>query len=288
MSEPDRRLNAYREDWADLRLKGRIDAARFVEGRGAGIRIAIADLRRRPASDAPLETQGLFGASLRVFETNEEGWSFVQLDEDRYVGWMESEAIGPLASGPNSRVAVPRTLVFPGPDIKRPPIGALPMGALVTATGEASDTNAHYRLVEPFGAVVAQHLEPLEARASDFVTVAERLVGAPYLWGGKSALGIDCSGLTQLAFEMAGVQAPRDSDMQEGWAREVDADAPRRRGDLVFWKGHVGVMLDETRLLHANVHHMMTAVEPLSEASARIGAKGSSITSIRRAPGPVS
>lgn len=284
----DRRLNAYRDDWADIALEGRVEAARFVEGRRACVRVALADLRRRPASDAPLETQALLGEGLRVFEAGEEGWSFVQLDDDRYVGWMESEAIGPASGETRFRVCAPRTLLFPGPDIKLPPLGALPMGARVAVGGEASDHNAHYRLVQPFGAVVAQHLCPADARAPDFVAVAESLIGAPYLWGGKSALGIDCSGLTQLAFAMAGIKAPRDTDMQEAWGRAIDIAAPRERGDLVFWKGHVGVMLDDERLLHANVHHMMTAVEPMSQAVSRIGARGSPVTSIRRAPALVS
>lgn len=280
----DRRLHAFRDDLADLRLKGRVEAARFVEGRAASVRVAIADLRRRPSGDAPLETQGLFGDAVRVFESGEEGWSFVQLEADSYVGYMESEALGPFVEALSLRVCAPRTLLFSGPDIKSAPLGALPMGARVAPTGEASDHNARYRLVAPFGAVVEQHLEPADARAPDFVAVAERLLGAPYLWGGKSVLGIDCTGLTQLSLSMAGISAPRDSDLQSDWVEEVDPATPRRRGDLVFWKGHVGIMLDGVRLLHANAHHMMTAIEPLEEAVARADRKGSSVTRVGRAP----
>jgi cell wall-associated NlpC family hydrolase len=137
--------------------------------------------------------------------------------------------------------------------------------------------------VAPDGFVVEQHLEPLAAVAPDFVAVAERFLCAPYLWGGKSVAGIDCSGLVQVACTMAGIAAPRDTDMQE---RELGTRLAGiealARGDLVFWKGHVGIMLDGARLLHANAHHMMTAVEPLAEAVARIASRGSSVTSIRR------
>ncbi len=281
----DPRLHAFRGDWADARLRNRIDAARYVEGRPASVRVPLADLRRRPASDAPLETQALFGESAAIFETGQEGWSLVQLDRDSYVGYMATEALGPAAGDLPFKVGVPRTLLFPAPDIKAPPLDALPMGARVAVLAEASDRNAEYRLVAPFGAIVAQHLLPSDGVAPDFVAVAQAFLGAPYLWGGKSSLGIDCTGLTQIALHMAGIAAPRDSDMQEAWAVEIDAQAPRRRGDLIFWKGHVGIMLDETLLLHANAHHMMTAIEPLAEAVARIGAKGSPVTSVRRAPG---
>lgn len=280
----DKRIHAYGEDWADVRLKGSVEAARYVEGRRANVRVPIADLRRRPASDAPLETQALFGEAVLIFQTGDEGWSLVQLEADSYVGFMPTEALGPATGDLPFKVRVPRTFVFPAPDIKAPPLDALPMGARVAIIGEASDHNADYRLVAPFGAVVAQHLSPSSELAPDFVAVAERFLGAPYLWGGKSVLGIDCTGLTQMALAMAGIAAPRDSDMQEAWAIETDPSAPRQRGDLVFWKGHVGIMLDEARLLHANAHHMMTAIEPLDEAVARIGARGSPVTSVRRAP----
>ncbi|WAJ30136.1 C40 family peptidase [Antarcticirhabdus aurantiaca] len=281
---PDRRLHAFRPDLADIRLEGRVPAERFVEGIPARVSAPLAPLRRSPSSGAMLETEALFGETLRVFETDGEGWSWVQLDGDGYVGYAPADALTTTETpAPTHRVVAPRTLLFPGPDIKLPPLAGLPMGALVTATGEASDHNARYRLVAPFGAIVAQHLEPLDARQDDFPAVAERFLGAPYLWGGKSALGLDCTGLVQVALAMCGIAAPRDSDMQEkALGQALPAEAPRRRGDLVFWRGHVGIMLDEARLLHANAHHMMTAIEPLAEAIARIGGRGTPVSSIRR------
>ncbi|RIY00963.1 peptidase P60 [Aureimonas flava] len=280
----DRRIHAARPDLADERLRGRVEADRFVRGEPAHVDAPLADLRRHPSPDAPLETQSLHGESVTIFEETPEGWCWVQLERDRYVGWMPAAAI--LAGPPpeaTHRVRVPRTFVFPGPDIKRPPMRELTLGARVSVRAEAEDHNATYALMLPFGAVVVQHLEPADVRTADFVSVAEELRGVPYLWGGKSASGIDCSGLVQLALSFAGIEAPRDTDLQAAsLGRPLRADEPLQRGDLVFWRGHVGVMLDGETLLHANAHHMMTAAEPLAEAERRALAKGSPVTVRRR------
>ena len=168
---------------------------------------------------------------------------------------------------PTQKVRALRTFAFAGPDIKQPPLAALPLGAEVAVTGEAEDKNARYALISPAGAVVVQHLAPLDAVVPDWVAVAEMFLGTPYLWGGKTSLGIDCSGLVQVALREAGIAAPRDTDVQEaalGKALALGSGLPAlRRGDLVFWKGHVGIMRDAENLLHANAHHMAVAVEPL-------------------------
>lgn len=279
----DRRLNAFRPDLADVRLKGLVQAERFVEGRAERVLTSVEPLRRDPRPDAMQETEALHGEDVLVFETTEDGWSWVQLSGDGYVGWMASAALGSPAAAPTHRVHVPRTLLFPGPDIKMPPLMGLPMGALVSGRGEGADHNASYVLAAPSGAVVAQHLRPLAELSADYVAAAEHLLGAPYLWGGKTTLGIDCSGLVQLALAMAGIDAPRDTDLQErALGTRLAGVEALRRGDLVFWKGHVGIMQDGRTLLHANAHHMMTASEPLAEAVARAASKGSAVTSIRR------
>lgn len=280
----DRRLHAVRPDLADARLRGRVEAARFVEGTPATVAVGVADLRRRPEPMAPLETQALGGEALLVFEETPEGWSWVQLVRDFYVGWMPTIALLPGEAKPAThRVRAPRTLVFPGPDIKQPPMADLPLGALVRSRGEAEDGNARYVLVEPFGAVVRQHLAPLGEPEADFVEVAGRFGGVPYLWGGKSALGIDCSGLVQLALQATGREAPRDTDLQfAGLGRPLGPGETPRRGDLAFWPGHVGILTNAETLLHANAHHMMTAAEPLAEALRRTAAKDVAFLGLKR------
>ncbi|HSM42690.1 MAG TPA: C40 family peptidase [Afifellaceae bacterium] len=286
MEKLDRRIHAYRPDLADERLKGRVEADRFVSAMPARIISPVARLFRRPTPDALLDTEALCGDMVQVFEAGDEGWNWVQLSFDGYVGWMAANDLGPADREPTHRVTVPRTLVFSRPDIKSPVVDILSLGASVAVTGEAHDHNARYALIEPAGAIVTQHLGALDDDAGDFVAVAETLAGTPYLWGGTSAFGIDCSGLVQLALRMAGCRAPRDTDMQEaalGQPLPIASGLPRlRRGDLVFWKGHLGIMLDGERLLHANVHHMAVASEPLTETISRLEAADCPVTSIRR------
>jgi cell wall-associated NlpC family hydrolase len=178
---------------------------------------------------------------------------------------------------PGHRVAVPRTWVYPAPDIKTPPVLALPMNSQLAVAGSEGRFAAFDR-----GFIVADHLRPLTEPEADFVAVAERFLGAPYLWGGKTWSGLDCSGLVQVALEAAGHAAPRDTDLQQAALGEAVPDSDLQRGDLVFWRGHVGVMLDAETLLHANAHHMQVAREPLAAARARIARTGAEILSVRR------
>jgi cell wall-associated NlpC family hydrolase len=286
MTGLDARLNAFRPDLADMALKDRVEAARFVAGRPYRVTAAQAPVRSRPSADSTLLTEALRGEAVLVFETNAEGWAWAQLRRDNYVGWMPTEALSESEAAPTHKVSALRTLVFSGPDIKTPPLAGLPLGAAIAVTGEAEDRNARYALIAPAGAVVRQHLAPLDAKEEDWTAVAERFLGTPYLWGGKTSLGIDCSGLVQIALQACGIAAPRDTDMQEatlGVPLEAGAAEGRlRRGDLVFWKGHVGIMLDAERLLHANAFHMAVALEPLRVTVERLSAQGAAVTSIRR------
>jgi cell wall-associated NlpC family hydrolase len=276
----DPRRNALRPDLADARLSAIVAAPRFVEGTPRMIVAPAAALRRRPAHDAPLDSEALHGERVTLFETRADGWCWVQLDADRYVGYVEATALGQLRASPTHRVDVPRSFVYPRADVKVPPISWLPMGARVVAAVH----DERFVVLDDGGFVIARHLAPLATRARDFVTVAESFLHVPYLWGGKTGIGLDCSGLIQVSLAAAGRAAPRDSDMQE---REVGVplndDGALVRGDLVFWKGHVGVMRDAETLLHANGHHMQVASEPLAEARARIRARdGGDATAIKR------
>ncbi len=288
MSEAlDPRLHAARPDLADARLKGRVSAERFVEGKPARCRAPSAPLRRRPAPTAPLDTELLCGEPVRVFERDGEGFAFVQSETDGYVGYAPSDAVLPGAA-PTHRVTAPETLVFPEPEIKAPPVSALPLGAAVPVATVVEGRDRPFARLPDATFVVAAHLSPLGGPpAADWVAFAEALVGTPYLWGGKTRRGIDCSGLVQVALQAAGRTAPRDSDMQEaGLGVPVPfAGGPPPslvRGDLLFWRGHVGVMVDGERLLHANATHMLTVIEPLSEALARHEAAALPLTTVRR------
>jgi len=242
---------------------------------------ASAPLRRSPQADAPLETEALFGEHVTSYDEHD-GWAWAQLDRDHYVGYLPSAALG-APSAPTHRVAMLRTHAYPGPSIKLPPRMALSLGAQLKIVAREGD----FAVAEDGSYLWSLHLAEPSARELDFVAVAERFLDTPYLWGGRTSEGIDCSGLVQTALTAAGVAAPRDSDMQEKALGEPlaveDLGSPLARGDLVFWKGHVGIMRDPLTLLHANGWHMKTASEPLAQARERIAANGGGeVTSIRR------
>lgn len=274
----DPRVHAFRPEIAATYLKGLVEAERFVEGARYEVNEPIAPLRQAPSHEAAQFTEALLGERVIVYETTEEGWAWGQLDSDGYVGWLSANALALPGPAPTHKVAVPRTLCFPAPDIKRPPLLALPLGARVAIARQ----DERFAITATGWHIPQVHLAPIEAKAADFVAVAESLLGGPYLWGGKTALGIDCSGLVQLALQAAGIACPRDSDMQELALGQPVARADMRRGDLLFWKGHVAIARDAQTLIHANAHHMMVAIEEAEGAIARIKAGGSEITSVKR------
>jgi cell wall-associated NlpC family hydrolase len=276
----DLRLTPARADLAAKELEGKVEAARYVEGRAREVIEPQTAVRAMPVPDAPLLTEALKGERVTIYDMNAEGWAWGQLAADGYVGWLSANALAPAGAPATHKVTVPRTFAFPGPSIKLPPLAALPLGARL-AIARVEERLA----VTRSGAYVpAPHLAPLDFVEPDFVAVAERFLGVPYLWGGKTALGLDCSGLVQVALTAAGRVCPRDSDMQEAaLGAPVAADPARlQRGDLVFWKGHVAIVRDGATLIHANAFHMAVAIEPLGDAVARIRDAGSEITSVRR------
>jgi hypothetical protein len=281
LSPFDRRLTPARADLAAAHLKGLVEAERFAEGRLMHVIAEVLDLRPRADPDAAIDTQALYGEEVMLYD-DEEGWGWVQLQRDQYVGYLPMQALAEGANAATHRLNVNRSFIYPGANMKLPVMGALPLNAALHVVASEGD---FLRLARG-GFVFAAHAAPFNTCESDFVTVAERLLNVPYLWGGKSAAGIDCSGLVQISLAAAGRAAPRDTDLQEkhlGTPLAFDDSLPGlQRGDIVFWKGHVGIMRDAHELLHANAHHMQVASEPLAEAVARIKAKGAAITSIKR------
>ena len=283
MHEPrrDPRLTPARPDLAAKYLEGHVEAARFVSGEEFEIVDGVTSVRRDPFAGAMLDTQALKGERVTVYDRNEDGWAWGQLNDDGSVGWISDLALYRPGPAPTHRVTALRTFAFPGPSIKLPPVDTLPLGARIAVVrfheAFAVTSAGHY--------LPKQHVAAISVHETDFVEVAERFVGTPYLWGGKSSLGIDCSGLVQVALTAAGTGCPRDSDMQESGLGRALAPAEMRelqRGDLIFWKGHVAIVRDAETIIHANAHHMATAIENTQDAIARIAVAGSAVTSIKR------
>lgn len=281
----DRRRNAYRDDLAAESLRGRVPARRFSAGEARQVVDAATPLRGAPDAKASWTTEALFGEVVTVYDERD-GWAWVQLADDGYVGYVTAPALSPRVRKPTHRVKALGTSLYPSPDIKACPSLHLGMNAALTVA-EIGETFAR---LDDGRFVPVAHITERDRFAPDFVTAAEAFVGVPYVWGGKTRLGVDCSGLLQVALHAAGTSCPRDSDMQQAEVGDAvaigDALSGLVRGDLVFWRGHVGIMLDSQRLLHANAHHMSVAVEALRDAVDRIALTGSAIAAVKRISAP--
>ncbi|MGH6874444.1 MAG: C40 family peptidase [Aestuariivirgaceae bacterium] len=274
----DPRLNAFRPDLADEMLRGQIAAERFVSGELYEIAEPVLPLYSEPRFDARRMSELLYGERVKVFAVDE-GWAWVKAANDGYVGYVPASGLGREINSSAHRVAVPSTFMFPAPDIKSGPEVFLPLNARV----EIVETADKFARLRNGRFVFAAHLNPLISREEDFVAIAKKFLHAPYLWGGKTVHGLDCSSLVQLALQAAGIPCPRDTDMQEQQLGTLVEDRyALKRGDLIFWQSHVGIMADADRLLHANAHHMLVTLEPLSAVITRIAMSGGQMTAVKR------
>ena len=273
---PDPRLTASNGRVAHVSLRGQVVADRFVSGTPATVTAPLADLCRTP--DGARDRQMLLGAGFLVLERVGDH-VFGQAARDGYVGWVGADALGPERE-PTHCVAAPASHLYPSPDIRAREVAALSFGTRLSITGE----EGHFARTDQGLFIPRAHLRALRDRFTDPVHVARLFLGTPYLWGGNSRGGIDCSGLVQAAFVACGLKCPPDSDLQAEWGDEIPPDGPRRAGDLLFWRGHVALAVDGVRIVHANVHHMAVVEEPLAGAEARIAATGGGPITAHRRP----
>lgn len=279
----DRRLNAYRSDLADARLAGMVEAGRFTEGHSAHVTVPVADLRQRPVRETGIDTQLLYGEPVRVLD-EENGWAWIVSEVDGYVGYLQHTQLSSSTEQPTHLITAPRTFAYSSGDLRSPVAFSLSMGSRVVVTATRETRGTDYLTLSTGQSVIANHCIPVNQFVSlDYVSIAARFSETPYLWGGRSGFGIDCSGLVQLSLMMAGIAAPRDSDMQAAFGTAIEK-TDLQRGDLVCWKGHVAIMLDESTIIHANGHSMSVACEPLEDAIQRVSRLYNEPTGYRRIP----
>lgn len=275
----DPREHPFRADLAASYLEGKVDAPRFVDGEMHKVAVGVLPLHREPDAGSGRDSELLFGERFMVYD-HACDWVWGQNQTDGYVGYALAEALSPDDGAPTHEIVVPRTHAFEKPDLKTRPVALLHMTSRVEVDDEAGD----YCRVDAGGWVPRRHLARIGQADTDIVETARRFMHTPYLWGGRSSLGMDCSALVQFALIRAGRSAPRDSDQQERSIGAVvdggvEAAVP---GDLLYLKGHVVMLAEPNSVIHANAHHMAVAKEPLGGFLERMTGLGLAVTTVRR------
>lgn len=285
-SNLDPRLTLARPDIAEVALKDELESGRYTTPKAQRVSVALADLKREPTSSAPLLTQAVMGEKVDVL-LDVDGWSFARLCGDGYVGYIKSSALTPHSPLPTHKVSVPMTHVYAKPDLKTAQPLPLPFLSQI-AIGGAPTQNGFVE-VKGQGWVYNKHLVPLDQALGDRVETALTFLHTPYLWGGRSCSGIDCSALVQLVLQAAGQACPRDTDLQNAQlgtlvSRHFDP-ALGKRGDLVFFPGHVGMLINSQSMIHANATRMKVSIDTVATVMSWLEGKVEEpFRSIRRLP----
>lgn len=271
----DRRLYPATARVAHVSLRGTVGDIPLTAGQDMEITATLADLLAAP--NGARDRQLVHGEGFCVVDTQgDHAFGFAR--KDGYCGWVLASALRPVA--PKTHwVCAPASHLYPAPRVQAPPIHALPFGANVQVLGQ----DGGFAQTDQ-GFIPLPHLRALGTGLGDPATVAEMFLHCPYLWGGNSHAGIDCSGLVQGALLACGILAPADSDLQQSIGAALPSGAPLQRGDLLFWRGHVAMVVDDQRLIHANGHTMNVAYEEISACIIRIAAAGGGDVITRRRP----
>lgn len=264
----DPKTTLARPDLAEQALEGLVPASAYRPTVPMQCAAAVAAVRDGPAGEGVQLDQLVYGEIFDVLETRG-GWAWGRARRDGYVGFVDVAALNSSVATPSHRVSALRTYVYAEPDFRSQPRMLLTLNALVAETGR----QGRFVRTGDAGWIIDRHLADFAVFDNEPAAVAERFVGAPYQWGGRESLGLDCSALVQQALYACGRGCPRDSDEQAALGEPVAPDA-LQRNDLVFWPGHVAIMVDRQSVVHANAHHMAVAVEPLADAAARQRAQG--------------